>query len=566
MKKITRHMSGAQAVVQSIIDAGADTIFGYPGGAIMPVYDALYDYKDKIHHILVRHEQGASHAAEGYARVTGKSAVCIVTSGPGATNLVTGVTDAMIDSVPMVCITGQVPTAVIGTDAFQEADVIGIMTPITKWCYQITKAEEIPYIMAKAFYIANTGRPGPVVIDITKNAQFESLEYKYPKKIEIPGYKPNYLPNLNKIKKAAQIINKAKNPFVLVGHGVLIAKAEKELREFIEKGEFPIAATLHGLSSFPSDHKQYVGMLGMHGNYGPNKLTNKADVILAIGLRFDDRVTGRVSDYAKNVKIIHIDIDTAELNKIIKSEIAIQSDAKQALKALTPLIKKKSHKMWLEEFRKCDEQEDKKVHQLEAYPKNGQIRMAEVVRILSEKTKGEAVIIADVGQHQMIAARYYKFKNPNSYITSGGLGTMGFALPAAIGAKVADSKKEVVAIIGDGSFQMNIQELGTIFQENLPVKIIILNNDFLGMVRQWQELFFDNRYSFVDLKNPDFVAISKGYFIPAEKVEKREQLDQALNRLLEAKGPYLLDVKVLKEGNVFPMVPSGASVDEIRLE
>ncbi len=564
--KTKKAMSGAQALMESLVKVGVNTIFGYPGGAIMPVYDALYDYRDKINHILVRHEQGASHAAEGYARITGKPGVCLVTSGPGATNLVTGITDAMIDSIPIVCITGQVPTSVIGTDAFQEADVLGITTPITKWAYQITNAKEIPYIIKKAFHIANTGRPGPVVIDITKNAQFESAEFKWPSEIDIPGYKLNLKPDLEKIKKAAKILNKARRPYVLIGHGILISKAEEELKEFIEKSGFPVASTLHGLSSFPTEHPQYMGMLGMHGNYGTNKLTNKADVILGIGLRFDDRVTGRLSDYAKNVSVIHIDIDGAELNKNVKTVVAIKSDAKEALKALTPLIKKNSFKSWIGEFKKLRKEEYTKVEEKELFPKMGKIRMAEVIRILSEKTSGEAVVVADVGQHQMIAARYYGFKKTDSFITSGGLGTMGFALPAAMGAKIGAPKRDVVAIIGDGSFQMTIQELGTIAQEKLPVKIIILNNNFLGMVRQWQELFFDNRYSFVDLKNPDFVTVAKGFYIPGEKIEERKDLAGALDRMLTTEGPYLLDVRVLKEENVFPMVPSGASVDEIRIE
>lgn len=559
-------MTGAKALMESLLKAGVDTIFGYPGGAIMPVYDALYDYRDKINHILVRHEQGASHAAEGYARVTGKPGVCLVTSGPGATNLVTGVTDAMIDSVPMVCITGQVPTSVIGTDAFQEADVIGIMTPITKWCFQITKPEEIAHTIKKAFHIASTGRPGPVVIDITKNAQFDSVDFDWPAEIYAPGYNPAIKTDASKIKKAAELLNSAKKPFILIGHGVLISKAEKEVKTLVEKAGFPVASTLHGLSAFPTDHPNYVGMLGMHGNYAPNKLTGSADIILAIGLRFDDRVTGRVADYAPNAKIIHIDIDAAELNKIKKAEVAIKADAKDALKQLIPQVKKNSHKNWIAEFRKLEKEEYEKVQKSELYPTSGQIKMAEVIRILSEKTKGEAVIVADVGQHQMVAARYYGFKKSDSFITSGGLGTMGFALPAAMGAKIPAKNREVVAIIGDGSFQMNIQELGTIAQEKLAVKIIILNNDFLGMVRQWQELFFDNRYSFVDLKNPDFVTVAKGFYIPGEKVEKREELSEALDRMIESEGPYLLDIRVLKEHNVFPMVPSGSSVDEIRLE
>ncbi len=559
-------MTGAKALMESLLKVGVDTIFGYPGGAIMPVYDALYDYKEKINHILVRHEQGASHAAEGYARITGKPGVCLVTSGPGATNLVTGVTDAMIDSVPMVCITGQVPTSVIGTDAFQEADVIGIMTPITKWCFQVTSPEEIAHTIKKAFYIASTGRPGPVVIDITKNAQFDTVDFQWPSEINAPGYHPDTKVDQDKIKKAADLLNFAKTPFVLIGHGILISKAEKELKEFIEKGGFPVASTLHGLSAFPTDHSNYVGMLGMHGNYAPNKLTSSADVILAIGMRFDDRVTGRVSDYAKNSKIIHIDIDVAELNKIKKAEIAIKADAKNALKLLIPLIKKKSHPNWIKEFKKKAMEEYETVQKDELFPKSGKIKMAEVIRVLSEKTKGEAVIVADVGQHQMVAARYYGFKKTDSFITSGGLGTMGFALPAAMGAKVAEKNREVIAVIGDGSFQMNIQELGTIAQEKLPVKIIILNNDFLGMVRQWQELFFENRYSFVELQNPDFVQVAKGFYIPGEKVEERKDLGEALDRMLQSEGPYLLDIKVLKEHNVFPMVPTGASADEIRLK
>jgi acetolactate synthase-1/2/3 large subunit len=558
MKKIT----GSQAVMESLLAEGVDVIFGYPGGAVMPIYDALYDYKEKIRHILVRHEQGAGHAAEGYARMTGRPGVALVTSGPGATNLVTAITDAILDSVPIVCITGQVSASLLGSDAFQEADIIGITTPITKWNYQVT----IPEVFAKAFEIARTGRPGPVLIDITKNAQVDLMDFSYKKAPQIVGYQPNMLPNGRQIDMAAELLNKAKRPFMLIGHGILISKSEKEVCELAEKGGIPVGSTLHGLSSMPFDHPMYVGMLGMHGNYGPNMLTNKADVILAVGMRFDDRVTGRLSDYAKQAKIIHIDIDPAELNKNVTADVPIVADAKDALSALIPKIRKASHPEWMKEFKEHEKEEMVKVKIKEMHPKTGEITMAEVVTMLSEKTKGEAVVVADVGQHQMVAARYYEPKMTDGYITSGGLGTMGFALPAALGAKVAVPKRQVVAIIGDGSFQMNIQELATLAQDQIPVKVIILNNNFLGMVRQWQQLFFDKRYSFVELKNPDFVAVSKGFYVDAEKVEERKQLHKALDRLLASDGPRVLEVVVRKEDNIFPMVPTGASVDEIRLE
>ena len=552
--------------MESLVQEGVDVIFGYPGGAIMPVYDALYDYQKKIKHILVRHEQGAGHAAEGYARMTGRPGVALVTSGPGATNLVTAITDAMLDSVPIVCITGQVSASLLGSDAFQEADIIGVTTPITKWNYQITKASEIPEVFAKAFHIASTGRPGPVLIDITKNAQFDMLEFSYKKAPAIVGYQPNTRPNDKQIEAAADLLNKAKRPFMLIGHGVLIAKAEREVAQLAEKAEIPVGSTLLGLSALSADHPQYVGMLGMHGNYGPNVLTNKADVIIAVGMRFDDRVTGRLADYAKQAKIIHIDIDPTELNKNVQTDVPIVADAKEALAALVLKVNKNSHPEWLQQFSTLNKQEQEKVKDKEMHPKTGEITMAEVVTLVSEKTKGEAVIVADVGQHQMIAARYYQPKQTDSYITSGGLGTMGFALPAAIGAKIAASKRQVVAIIGDGSFQMNIQELATLAQDNIPVKVIILNNNFLGMVRQWQELFFEKRYSFVELKNPDFVAVSKGFFVDAERVDERKELSKALDQLLAAKKPTVLEVKVKKEGNIFPMMPTGASVEEIRLE
>lgn len=559
-------ISGASALMRVLVEQDVDIIFGYPGGAIMPAYDALYDYRKKIRHILVRHEQGAAHAAEGYARITGNPGVCMTTSGPGATNLVTGIADAMMDSVPIVCITGQVYAHLVGTDAFQETDVIGITTPITKWNYQITSADEIPDVMAKAFYISKTGRPGPVVVDITKNAQINLMEYRSPKKVSIASYKPVKGVNNEQLKKAAALINKAKRPMMLIGHGISISHAETEVIKFAEKTGIPVGSTLHGLSSFPSSHPLFIGLLGMHGKYGANVLTNKADVIIAVGMRFDDRVTGRVSDYAKEAQIIHIDIDEAEINKIIPTIVPIASDAKEALLHLLPLVNKNSHANWIAEFRRMDEIEYEKVTKKELESKNDSIKMAQVIHMLSDKTKGQAVVVADVGQHQMIAARYYQSQKPTSFITSGGLGTMGFALPAAIGAKFASPKREVIAVIGDGSFQMTIQELATIAQENLPVKIVILNNNYLGMVRQWQELFFEKRYSFVDLKNPDFVAVAKGFFINAEKVKKRTGLEKAVDRLLAAKGPYLLEVVVEKEENVYPMIPTGAACDEIRLE
>ncbi len=562
MKQIT----GSQAVMESLLKEGVDVIFGYPGGAIMPVYDALYDYKEKIRHILVRHEQGAGHAAEGYARITGKPGVALVTSGPGATNLITAITDAMLDSVPIVCICGQVPAKLLGTDAFQEADIIGVTTPITKWNYQITTASEIPEVFAKAFHISRTGRPGPVMIEITKNAQNELLDFTYQKSPTILGYKPQIIPDEKQIIQAAELLNSAKRPFMLVGHGVLIAKAEEVLKKFLEKTDIPAASTLHGLSALPSNHPQYVGMLGMHGNYGTNLLTNQADVILAVGMRFDDRVTGNLDNYAKQAKIIHIDIDPAELNKNVEVAVPIIADAKEALAALTVHVKKSKHSSWIEEFKKCDVKEQKIVKDAEMHPTTGMITMAETINMLSEKTKGDAVIVADVGQHQMVAARYSKLAKPDSFITSGGLGTMGFALPAALGAKVAAPNRQVVAIIGDGSFQMNIQELATLFQEQIPVKIIVLNNNFLGMVRQWQQLFHGKRYSFVDLVNPDFVAVAKGFFIDAVRVDKREELGSGLEKLLASKKPMLLEVTVRKEENVFPMVPSGMSVSDVRLE
>lgn len=559
-------INGSHAIMKTLIDLGVKHIFGYPGGSIMPAYDALYDYRKNIHHILVRHEQGAVHAAEGYARMKNKPGVCMVTSGPGATNLVTGIADAMMDSIPLLCISGQVTSTVIGTDAFQEVDIIGVTAPITKWNYQITKAKEISDILTKAYHIAQTGRPGPVLIDITKDAQFEDVLYYFPKNIDVPSYNPRTEPNLRQIKLAADLINNAKKPYLIIGHGVLIAQAEKELKEFVEKAGIPVASTLHGLSALPRDHSHNVGWVGMHGNYGANVLTNEADVLIAIGMRFDDRVTGKLSEYAPHAKIIHIDIDPAELNKNVKAEIPIVADAKKALDALTTYVEKKDHTPWIKEFRTYDKTEYETCIKLETEPQSGQIKMGEVIKMLSEKTKGEAVIVPDVGQHQMITAQYYQFAKPNSIVTSGGLGTMGFGLPAAMGAQVAVPERDVIAILGDGCFQMTLQELATIYQDKIPLKIIVLNNNYLGMVRQWQELFFEKRYSFTNLKNPDFIAIAKGFYIDAEKVDQREDLSAAMDRLLKSEKAYLLEVEVEKEHCVYPFIPGGAGIEEIRLK
>jgi len=558
-------ITGAQAVIQSLINEKVEVIFGYPGGANMPIYDALYDYQNKIRHVLVRHEQGAAHAAEGYARVSEKVGVCFATSGPGATNLVTGIADAMMDSVPLVCITGQVPVSVVGTDAFQETDVIGITTSITKWNYQITSAQEIADVFAKAFYIARTGRPGPVVIDITKNAQFEEVDFSYPKNFSLKKYQELNKFNQEKIEKAADIINQSKRPLIIAGHGVIISLAQNELLKLAEKANLPIAVTLHGLSTIPVNHPLYVGMVGMHGNYAVNKLTNQADLIIGVGMRFDDRVTGVLSKYAPKAKVIHIDIDEAEIDKNVKTTVSLVGDAKEVLISLLPHIKKNSHKDWFFEFEKLGKGE-KRFHQKREEKFKDKITMDKVFEILSKKTNGKAIIVADVGQNQMFAAKYYQYKIFNSYITSGGLGTMGFALPASIGVQLAKPTDLVIASCGDGGLQMTIQELGTIMQEKLPIKILLLNNSYLGMVRQWQDLFFDKRYSFTYMENPDFLKIASGYGIKGKRVNDFSQLEKSLEEFINEKSAYLLEVIVEKEHNVFPMVPQGAAVDEVRLE
>lgn len=557
--------TGSEILCECLMRLGVDVIFGYPGGAIMPVYDALLQYP-KLKHILVRHEQGAAHAAEGFARITGKPGVCMVTSGPGATNLVTGIADAMMDSVPIVCISGQVASHLIGGDAFQETDVVGVTSMITKHNYLITKPQEIAEAVVEAFHLAGTGRPGPVIIDIAKDAQFGITEFVFPKKLNLPGYKPTVEGNIHQVKKAAEIINQSKKPMVLAGHGVLISSAMMELTDFAEKGNIPVTTTLHGISCIPRTHPCYAGMLGMHGNLAPNKCTNEADTLIAVGMRFDDRVTGKLSAYAPQAKVIHIDIDPGELGKNVKPDVPIVGDVKHVLKQLIPFIKKQNRQEWFARFKYFDGLEYEKVIKKEVYPTKGQLKMGEVIHQLSQETKGEAVIVSDVGQNQMMAARYYQFKKPHTYITSGGLGTMGFAVPAAFGAKVGKPDREVWAIVGDGGFQMTIQELATIAQEKVPVKIAILNNNYLGMVRQWQQLFFDKKYSEVYLHNPNFMKLCEGFGIQSEKVETREDVSPALKRARNHAGAYVIEFVVETEANVFPMMPAGAAVDEIRLE
>lgn len=562
---VTNKISGAEAIIRCLLEEGVDIVYGYPGGAIMPVYDELYKFQDQLHHVLVRHEQGATHAAQGYARATGKVGVAIATSGPGATNLVTGIADAQIDSTPMVCITGQVGKHLLGSDAFQETDIIGISTPVTKWNYQVTEAHEIPEIIAKAFYIARSGRPGPVLVDITKNAQFDELDFSYAKCKGVRSYFPKPVLDHQKVAEAAALINSAKKPYIVFGQGVILGQAEELLKAVIEKTGIPAAWTILGLSALPTDHPLNVGMLGMHGNYGPNILTNECDVLIAIGMRFDDRVTGNLATYAKQAKVIHFEIDPAEVDKNVKTEVAVLGDVKESLAALLPLVETKSHEAWHNEFKEKYKIELESVINDELNPKGEGISMGETIEMINKHSNGDAIMVSDVGQHQMFTCRYSKFNQSKSNITSGGLGTMGFALPAAIGAKMGQPDREVVAIIGDGGFQMTIQELGTIFQTRVPVKIVVLNNEFLGMVRQWQQLFFDKRYASTEMINPNFIAIAEGYYIKAKKVTKREDLDAAVAEMLASKEAYFLEVMVEKENNVFPMIPTGASVSDIRL-
>ena len=560
-------LTGSQAVLEALLAEGVETIFGYPGGAIMPIYDALYDYTDKLNHILVRHEQGSIHAAQGYARTSGKVGVVFATSGPGATNLVTGLADAQIDSNPIVCITGQVFAHLLGTDAFQETDIINITTPVTKWNFQVTDATEIPAALAKAFYIARSGRPGPVLVDITKNAQIQLFDYLgYTPCKHIRSYRPRPIIRPNYVKQAAELINQAKKPFIIFGQGVIIGKAEKEFRDFIEKSGIPSAWTVMGLSALATDHPLNVGMLGMHGNYAPNVLTNDCDVLIAIGMRFDDRVAGRLDKYAKQAKVIHLDIDPAEIDKNVKADVPVWGDCKETLPMLTSLVEKKVHTAWLQRFRDLEQEEIKEVIHDELHPTGDVLTMGEVIEVLNELTKGDAIIVSDVGQHQMVACRYAKFNHSRSNVTSGGLGTMGFGLPAAIGAWYGQPDRTVVAVIGDGGFQMTLQELGTIMQFGAKVKILILNNEFLGMVRQWQQLFNDKRYSFVNITSPDFVMLAKSYYIDGHRVDQRKELKESLKKMIEHDGSYLLEVMVGKENNVFPMVAQGSSVSEIRLK
>lgn len=565
-KKKAIRISGAEAIIHCLLEEGADLVYGYPGGAIMPVYDELYKFRDSLHHVLTRHEQGAIHAAQGYARVSGKVGVAMATSGPGATNLVTGLADAQIDSTPLVCITGQVPRHLLGSDAFQETDIIGISTPVTKWNYQITQASEIPEVMAKAFYIAKSGRPGPVLVDITKNAQFDDLDFSYTPCTGVRSYSPVPKTDPEALRRAADLINGAKKPYIVFGQGVILGSAEAELKAFIEKSGIPAAWTILGLSALDSDHPLNVGMVGMHGNYGPNVLTNECDVLIAVGMRFDDRVTGNLETYAKQARIIHLEIDPAEIDKNVKVDVPVLGDARESLARLLPLIEQRTHEDWLSEFRARDKEEFEAVIQKDLHPTKEGLTMGEVIARINQETDHRAVIVTDVGQHQMVACRYAKFRQSKSSITSGGLGTMGFALPAAIGAKMGAMDREVVAIIGDGGYQMTIQELGTIFQTKTPVKIVVLNNDFLGMVRQWQELFFDKRYASTVMTNPDFVKIAEGYHIRSRRVEKRGDLADAVKEMIACEEAFFLEVRVEKEDNVFPMIPSGASVSDIRLK
>ncbi|WP_158839287.1 biosynthetic-type acetolactate synthase large subunit [Polaribacter sp. L3A8] len=563
--KTTERISGSEAIVRCLIEEGVKILYGYPGGAIMPVYDELYKYQDKIHHVLTRHEQGATHSAQGYARISGEVGVAMATSGPGATNLITGIADAQIDSTPMVCITGQVFSHLLGSDAFQETDIVGISTPVTKWNCQVAKAADIPEAMAKAFYIARSGRPGPVLVDITKDAQMEMFDFSYEKCTKIRSYVPVPKTDFSSVEAAAKLINAAKKPLVVWGQGVILSKAEEAFKAVIEKAGIPSAWTILGASAIPTKHPLNVGMVGMHGNYAPNVLTNECDVLIAIGMRFDDRVTGKLDEYATQAKVIHFEIDPAEVDKNVKTDVAVLGDAKASLEAILPLINKNSHTDWHQKFKDLYAIEYEKVIKDDIHPTKEGLTMGEVLNQINIYSKGDAAIVSDVGQHQMIACRYAEFNKTKSNITSGGLGTMGFGLPAAIGAKMAAPDREVVSISGDGGYQMTIQELGTIFQQKAAVKVVVLNNDFLGMVRQWQQLFFDKRYASTEMVNPNFVAIAEGYYIKARKVTKREDLAEAVKEMMESKEAYFLEVCVEKEGNVFPMIPTGASVSDIRL-
>ncbi len=564
--KKTVRIIGAEAVVKSLLAEGKTLGYGYPGGAIMPVYDELYKYQDQFNHILTRHEQGAIHAAQGHARVTGDVGVVFATSGPGATNLVTGIADAQIDSTPLVCITGQVASHLLGTDAFQETDIIGISTPVTKWNYQITKASEIPAVFAKAFYIAKSGRPGPVLIDITKDAQLGELDFYYEKCTSVRSYRPTPRYDINKIKEAANLINSAKKPFIVFGQGVIIGGAEQEFKAVIEKAGIPSASTALGLSAINSNHPLNVGMVGMHGHYAPNKLTNECDVLIAIGMRFDDRVTGDLARYATQAKVIHFEIDPSEIDKNVPTAVAVLGNVKETLSELLPLLAAKSHDTWFNEFKKLREIENKEVIDPQLNPTKKGLTMGEVLKGINTASKGDAIIVSDVGQHQMFACRYADFKKTRSNVTSGGLGTMGFALPAAIGAKLGVPEREVVAIIGDGGYQMTCNELGTILQTKAAVKIVVLNNGYLGMVRQWQELFFDKRYASTEMVSPNFVKLAEAYDIEAVRVSKREDLSGAIERMISSDQAFFLEVIIEKEDNIFPMIPTGSSVSEVRLK
>jgi len=566
MKEKAMHISGAEAVIRCLLAEGVDLIYGYPGGAIMPVYDELYKFQDDLHHVLTRHEQGATHAAQGYARTSGKVGVAIATSGPGATNLITGIADAQIDSTPMVCITGQVGSHLLGSDAFQETDIIGISTPVTKWNYQVTEAKEIPEVLARAFYIARSGRPGPVLVDITKDAQFGMLDFEYKPCTGIRSYKPVPTLDQSQVVAAAEAINKAKKPLIVWGQGVILGNAEAEFKAFVEKSGIPAVWTILGLSALETSHPLNKGMVGMHGNYAPNLLTQECDVLIAVGMRFDDRVTGRLDAYAAQAEVVHLEIDPAEIDKNVHADYPVLSDCKQSLAALTELVVPKKLDSWLARFDELYAKEYEVVIEKDTKPTKEGLTMGEVIVAVNKAADSDAVIVTDVGQHQMIACRYAEFIRSKSNVTSGGLGTMGFALPAAIGAKMGAPDRQVVAVIGDGGYQMTIQELGTIFQTGVAVKILVLNNEYLGMVRQWQQLFFDRRYASTEMTNPDFVTIAKGYHIPAQKVTERKDLSSAIQEMINAKGPYFLEVAVEKEDNVFPMIPTGASLNEIRLQ